>query len=145
MYYEFQTSRASAEALLDYLYESRMNGLKSLYLHKGEEQNSLKIVHNSFVEDTYIYNTFLSAVSRSAYLHPEYVEFDLTYMDLDLYKAKLESYIYRLENTIADMNHMGLDVFQKDVAKGHIQSIISDLNNVEEVKGVSIEDFELNH
>lgn len=145
MYYELKTSRVSAEALLDYLYETRISKLKNLYVHKGQDEDQLKIIHNDFVEDSFIYNAVFSSLNTSMELGFDDVEVLLSYMDLDLYKAKMESYLYRLNNIISDMRYMGLNVFREVHQKGHIECVLHDLNNAEEIEGITIEDFELNN
>lgn len=145
MYYELKTSRVSAEALLDYLYETRISNLKCLYVHKGQDQDDLKIIHNSFVEDSFIYSAVLSSLETSMDLGFDDIEVILSYMDLDLYKAKMDSYLSRLNNIISDMKYMGLDVFKEVFQKGHIECVLNDLNNAEEIQGITIEDFELNN
>ena len=145
MYYELKTSRVSAEALLDYLYETRLRSLKSLYLYRDDDQDALTSIHEGFVQDSFIYSALLASWESAKSLGLDDVEVLLSYMDLDLYKKRIGHYKDRCWNLMSDMMHMGLDNFNEKVLYGHLVTVLDGLNNAEEIEGITIEDFELNN
>lgn len=145
MYYQLKTSRVSAEALLDYLYETRLRSLKSLYLYRDDDQEALESIHEGFIQDSFIYSALLASLETTKALGFDDVEILLSYMDLDLYKKRIGYYKERCWNTMSDITHMGLDSFDYKVLYGHLVTVIDDLNNAEEIEGITIEDFELNN